>query len=125
VAKSSRHAWISSCSLSRQNIHERCNLGARHRWGIENSFLVEKHHGYQYAHCFSHNWQAMKGYHFLMQLGRLINILAQSTAYLAKLVRRMGVRDLIQFLKETCRAPWLDAGRIRALLVSTHQLRLE
>jgi hypothetical protein len=27
--------------------HERCNLGARHRWGVEAGFLVEKHQGYQ------------------------------------------------------------------------------
>ncbi|MGH9448871.1 MAG: transposase family protein, partial [Terriglobia bacterium] len=56
VEKTSRHAWLSSQPLHRDNIHERCNLGARHRWGIENSFLVEKRHGYQYEHCFSHNW---------------------------------------------------------------------
>lgn len=31
VTKTSRHAWISSEPLTRENIHERCNLGARHR----------------------------------------------------------------------------------------------
>jgi len=43
VQKTARHAWISSVLLSRENVHERCNLGARHRWGIEEGILLEKH----------------------------------------------------------------------------------
>jgi hypothetical protein len=125
VQKQSRHAWISSEPLSYQNVHERCNLGARHRWGIESSFLVEKHQGYQYEHCFSLNWNAMRGYHFLMRIGHLINILAQKTKYLAGLVRRRGVRGMIRFLVETCTGPWLDAERIHASLASPCQIRLE
>ena len=125
VQKSSRHAWISSEVLSGKNVHEFCNLGARHRWGIENSFLIEKHHGYQYEHAFSHNWNAMKGYHFLMRLSHLINLLAQKTALLAKLVESRGVRGLIQFLRETCKSPWLDANRISALSAIPCQLRLD
>jgi hypothetical protein len=125
VQKSSRHAWISSEPLNRENVHKRCNLMARHRWGIENSFLVEKHHGYQYEHCFSYNWNAMRGYHFLMRLAHLINALAQKTERLARLIRRTGIRGLNQLLRETCSSPWLDAERIRALLASPCQLRLE
>jgi len=125
VQKSSRHVWISSEPLHHGNIHERCNLGARHRWGIENCFLVEKCHGYQYEHCFSQNWNAMKGYHFLMRLGHLINILAQNSGCLAGLARRRGLRGLIQFLRETFSGPWLDPERIHALLASPSQLRLE
>ena len=123
--KTSRHAWISSQPLNRDNVHERCNLGARHRWGIENNILVEKHHGYEYQHCFSENWKAMKGYHFLMRFGHLINILAQNTAFLAKMVYRLGVRGIIQFIRDTCKGPWLDADRIRQLQASPLQLRLE
>ena len=37
VIKNSRHAWVSSHPLSYQNVLERCNQGARFRWGIENS----------------------------------------------------------------------------------------
>jgi len=125
TGKRSKHAWLSSEPLRRENVHERCNLGARHRWGIENHFLVEKRHGYQYEHCFSQNWNALKGYHFLMRLGHLINILARNTARLARLVCRMGVRGLIGLLRETCSGPWLDAQRIRLVLQSPCQIRLE
>jgi hypothetical protein len=123
--KTSRHVWISSEPLNRGNVHPRCNLGARHRWAIESQNLVEKHHGYQYEHCFSENWNAMRGYHFLMHIGHLINILAQKTARLAKAVLRLGVRGLIRFIRETCKGPWLDAERIRQLNASSPQLRLE
>lgn len=123
--KTSRHVWISSQPLNRDNVHDRCNLGARHRWGIENNILVEKHHGYEYEHCFSENWRAMKGYHFLMRLGHFINIVAQKTEFLAKMVRRWGVRGVIQFIRDTCKGPWLNAERIRQLHASPLQLRLE
>ncbi|HXM21187.1 MAG TPA: transposase family protein [Terriglobales bacterium] len=125
VEKTSRHAWISSQPLSRSNVHELCNLGARHRWAIESSILVEKRHGYQYEHCFSKNWEAMRGYHFLMRLGHLINILAQKTERLAQIARKRGLRGLIQFIRDTCKGPWLDADRIRQLHASSLQLRLE
>jgi hypothetical protein len=125
VTKTSRHAWISSHALNRDNLHERCNLGARHRWAIESNILVEKQHGYQYEHCFSYNWEAMRGYHYLMRLGHLINVLAQNTARLARICRSRGIRGLIDFLRETCSGPWLDADRITALLASPMQLRLE
>ena len=45
VPKENKHAWISSRPLSRLNVHSRCNLAARYRWGIEGAFLVEKHQG--------------------------------------------------------------------------------
>lgn len=78
VTMQSRHAWISSKPLDKFNVHKRCNLGARHRWCIESGFLVEKRHGYQYEHMFAYNWNAMKGYHYLMRLGHLINVLSHN-----------------------------------------------
>lgn len=123
--KTSRHVWISSEPLNRDNVHERCNLSAHHRWGIENNILVEKRHGYRYEHCFSENRNPMRGYHFLMRLGHLINILSQTTARLAEIVRRRGVRGCTQFLRDTCKGPWLDAERIRRLHAKPLQLRLE
>jgi len=123
--KTSRHVWLSSETLNRGNVHERCNLTARHRWAIENNILVEKHHGYQYQHLFSQNWSAMRGYHFLMRLGRLINVLAHKTARLAQFIRSRGIRGLIHFIRDTCKGPWLDAERVRRIIDSDPQLRLE
>ena len=124
VTKKSRHAWISNKLLCRQNLHERCNLSARHRWGIESGILVEKRHGYQYEHIFSYNWNAMKGYHYLMRLGHLINILAIYSERLVKMVRELGVRGFIRFIRDTITGPWLDPVWVKKRLAAPFQLRL-
>jgi hypothetical protein len=124
VSKSSRHAWISSEPINRRNIHERCNLGARHRWGIESGFLVEKRHGYQYEHCFSYNWAAMKGYHYLMRLGHTFNILTQYSEALCKTIRDLGARGFIHFMRQTLAGPWFDLSWVAQRLNAPFQLRL-
>ncbi|MES9857822.1 MAG: transposase family protein, partial [Sedimenticola sp.] len=107
IPKHSRHAWISSRPLNRNNLHERCNLGARYRWGIEACILVEKHQGYHYEHSFALNWQAMKGYHYLMRLAHLFNTLARFSCALAKVFKKLGVRGFIAFVYSTLTGPWL------------------
>ena len=124
VPKNSLHAWISSEPINRGNIHERCNLGARHRWGIEAGFLVEKRHGYQYEHCFSYNWAAMKGYHYLMRLGHTFNILAQYSEALCKTIRDLGARGFIRFIRQTLIGPWFDPFWVAERLNAPFQLRL-
>lgn len=124
VTKKSRHAWISRMPLCRHNLHERCNLNGRHRWDIESGILVEKRHGYQYEHIFSYDWNAMMGYHYLMRLGHLINILAIYSERLLKMVRELGVRGFIRFIRETISGPWLDPLLIQRRLAAPFQLRL-
>jgi hypothetical protein len=124
VEKSGRHLWISSKPLHRTNLHERCNLGARSRWTIETGFLVEKHHGYQYEHCFAYNWNAMRGYHYLMQLGHMFNIMARYSERLAKIVKDTGIRGLVAFVRQTMTSPWLDRAWIEERLAAPYQLRL-
>jgi len=124
VHKRSFHAWISSEALNRRNVHERCNLGARHRWGIENGILVEKHHGYRYEHSFSYDWNAMRGYHYLMRLGHAINVLAQYSSALIKMVRQLSVQGFIRFVRETLTGPWLDTEQVKQRMSAAFQLRL-
>lgn len=125
VPKCSRHAWISSRPLNRNNLHERCNLGARHRWGIEACILVEKHQGYHYEHGFALDWQAMKGYHYLMRLAHLFNTLARFSCALAKVCKKLGVQGFITFVYSTLTGPWLAPDEVEARLNRTFQLRLE
>lgn len=125
VEKQSRHVWISELPLCRRSVHERCNLGARHRWGIESSILVEKHQGYQYEHCFSYQWDVMRGYHYLMRLGHALNVLACHSYVLAKYVRDLGVRGLIAFVRNTIASPWIDADELRKIAATPCQLKLE
>lgn len=123
--KSARHAWLSSRPITRGNAHERCNLGARYRWGIEAGFLVEKHQGYHYEHAFALDWNAMKGYHYLMRMAHLFNTLARFARHLKALYAELGVRGAIAFIRQSCAAPWLDPERIRTLLSQPFQLQLE
>jgi hypothetical protein len=124
VDKSSRHVWLSSKPLDKNNLHERCNLGARSRWCIETGILVEKHHGYRYEHCFSYNWNAMKGYHALMRLGHMFNVLARYSEKLSNIVKDTGVRGLTRFIRETMANPWLDYSWLEKRLATPFQLRL-
>jgi hypothetical protein len=124
VTRTSRHVWLSCKPLNQRNVHERCNLGARHRWGIEEGILVEKCHGYHYEHLFSHDWNAMRGYHYLMRIGHTLNILAQYGTALNKLVQTLGVRGFIDFVRETMAGPWLNVEQVREALARPYQLRL-
>jgi hypothetical protein len=100
-------------------------LGARYRWGIEAGFLVEKCQGYHYEHAFALDWNAMKGYHYLMRMAHLFNTLARFARHLKALYAELGVRGAIAFIRQSCAAPWLDPGRVRALLSQPFQLQLE
>ena len=77
--KYSEHTWISSIPISIDNVHELLNLGARKKEAIEDSINTEKNRGYHYKHLFSHDWNAMKGFHLLMRLGHALNALSQFT----------------------------------------------
>jgi hypothetical protein len=124
IVKNSRHVWLSSSPLSTGNVHRRCNLAARHRWAIESGILVEKRYGYCYEHCFAYSWSAMKGYHYLMRIAHLLNVLAQYSSQLVKLVEELGARGLVQFIRQTLSGPWIDAERVRKALAQQRQLRL-
>jgi len=124
VTRTSRHAWLSSKALTKQNLHERCNLAARHRWGIEEAILVEKHHGYHYEHLFSYDWNAMKGYHYLMHTGHALNVLARYSEQLYEVVTKKGVRPFIEYLRESLVASWIDPDRLYDRQSPSPQLRL-
>jgi hypothetical protein len=124
VTKENQHAWISSRPLSRLNVHTRCNLAARYRWGIEGAFLVEKHQGYAYEHAFAKQWNAMKGYHYLMRLAHLLNTLARFSKELAALFSGLGVQAAIGFIRNTLTGPWLDPQDIAQRLNRPFRLRL-
>ncbi len=124
LSKTSKHAWISSTALNKKNLHERCNLAARHRWNIENEILVEKHNGYSYEHCFSYDWNAMKGYHYLMRLGHALNVMALYSERLKKDVREKTMKGLVAFVRETLMFSLLDVSFVETYITARYQIRL-
>lgn len=123
--KITRYAWISSRPLTHQNVFNRCTKMARYRWKIENNFLVEKHEGYNFEHCYSYNWQAMKGFHYLMKAGHFLNAMAINSEILLEYVIESGIRGFIADLcTALCGAP-LDTKRIRDIAEAKHLWKLK
>ena len=50
----------------------------------------------------------------LMRLGHALNVLARYSTGLAKYVRDLGVRSLIDFVRQTIANPWLKKKSARA-----------
>jgi len=94
--KKTEYAWLSSSKLTVENVFERCTLIARRRWRLENNFHVEKHDGYSYEHCFSYNWNAMKGYHCLMKFAHFLNTFIVHSELIANYVVAESVKGLIE-----------------------------
>lgn len=106
--KESRYAWLSSKPLTENNVFYRCTNLARLRWQIEINFLVEKHQGYEFEHCYSYTWNAMKGFHFLMKIGHFMNVMALNSELLKDKVEEIGIRGFIKLLKLACEGTTLD-----------------
>jgi len=121
----STHVWISGKPLAANNVHERCNLGARLRWAIEDSNNTEKRRGYCYEQAFSYNWRAMCGFHHLMRLAHLIHAVAFATQRVVKLVRKMGIREFLTFVKETLKGRWISKIWAEQFLLRSMQEQLE
>jgi len=124
VEKAGRNAWISSVPLSRKNIHQRCNLMARKRWLHENNILKEKHQGYHYEHVFAYDFDAMRGYHYLMHIARMLNEMMLYSVNLFEEVRAVGIQVFIAQLFAVMRHRELETERLRKIKDSPGQLRL-
>ncbi|MFO7952371.1 MAG: hypothetical protein R6U91_06160 [Bacillota bacterium] len=122
--KAGRHAWISSVPLSGKNIHERCNLMARKRWLHENNILKEKHQGYHYEHVFAYDFDAMRGYHYLMHIARMLNEMMLYSVNLFEEVKAVGIQAFLKKLFCVMRHRELETERLRKLKEYPGQLRL-
>ena len=122
--KKTRYCWLSSEQLTKRNIFDRCTRMGRYRWRIENNILTEKHQGYEYEHCYSYTWNAMEGYHYLMKIGRFLNVIATHSELLTSRVKAVGIRGFISSLKKALGCILLDRDRIRQVAESNYQLRL-
>jgi hypothetical protein len=116
IASASRAlwSWISGQRLNADKIVARCNRAGRHRWAIEAEFMVEKRHGDHFEHAFSYDWTALKGWHYLMKLARLLNVLTLWPEVGADLLNRRGYRDTVRFLYETWTGRWLSREFLHA-----------
>jgi len=124
VKKKRKFAWLSFKEITKGNVEKRCKYIGRARWNIETQNLVEKHHGYSYEHCFSYNWNAMRGYHYLMHLGHIINLLTLYSKNMIKNVKERGVRGTVKLLKKIF-SNILDYEILNSMINVRYQVRLE
>ena len=124
VEKRSTFAWVSFKIITLRNIERRCNCIGRPRWNIETQNLVEKYNGYSYTHCFSYDWDTMRGYHYLMHLGHIINILTlYSTNFIGR-IKKKGAQGTIALIWLAFEGALLDTERIKIEINRKYQIRL-
>lgn len=123
--KETRYAWISSRPITKKNVFMRCTKMARYRWKIENNFLIEKHEGYNFEHCYSYDWQAMKGFHYLMKVGHFLNTMAVNSELLTEYVNQSGIRGFISDLYLSLSGAVLDVQKITAIVRKKHIWKLK
>lgn len=123
--KESRYAWLSSRPLTAKNVFTRCTKLARYRWKIESNFLIEKHEGYYFEHCYSYDWQAMKGFHYLMKVGHFLNVMAVNSELLLQYVNDSGIRGFINDLWVALSGAVLDIQRIADIVETRHVWKLK
>lgn len=119
-----RYVWISSEPLNRGNVHALCNLAARRRWLHENNILEEKHQGYNYEHIYSYDWDAMRGYHYLMHIAHFLNELAIHSLNLMEYVKDIGIGAILDWFRISMTYLEHDPEQLRLLREAPGQLRL-
>lgn len=118
-------SWISSIPAQLDNLHELLNCGARKQALIEDSINTVKNRGYHYKHVFSHDWNAMQGFHFLMRLAQAINAISEFEKKLKKYVKGLGCSATLKLIKDTLFNPWLPLEWYEAQRLATSPLRLQ
>jgi len=58
----------------------------------------------------------MVGFHYLMQIGRFINVLLVHSEFLEKKVTELGITGLLAFIFKTCTADVVDLSRIATIV---------
>ena len=89
-----------------------------------NISLKEKRQGYHYEHIFSHDFDAMRGYHYLMHIARMLNEMAFHSVSLTEHVKTVGFRDFIKDFKEAMINTGLDKEMLIGISKSPGRLRL-
>jgi len=90
----------------------------------ENNILKEKHQGYHYEHIFAADFDAMRGYHYLMHIGRMLNEMALHSIHLVEQVKAVGIQAFLHQFRAVMIHRELDTKRLRRLSESPGQLRL-
>lgn len=126
--QTTRWVWLSSFRLNANNCPKIANAGGRQRWKIENQgFNTQKNGGYNLEHAYSQDYNAMKNFYTLLQLGHALSQLMEHGSLLKPVLHKLygSVRDFTQTLLEHLRYYGTTLAEHRALLDQPYQIRLD
>ncbi len=66
----------------------------------------------------------MRGYHYLMRIGLMLNVLVQFSESLFKTIKEKGLKVFFEFIFVTISGALLDVSRVKKHLSGPIQLRL-
>ena len=66
----------------------------------------------------------MEGYHYLMKIGRFLNVMAANSELLNEQVKELGIRGFFKKLWKICNTVFLDHERILLAVDKIQQWRL-
>jgi len=120
--------WLSSFRLNANNGVQIANIGGRQRWKIENQgFNMQKNGGYNLEHEYSEDYNAMKNFYILLQLGHMLSQLLEHGNLIKPVLFKLygSLRDFTQELLEELRHRGTSASELEALLAVEYQIRLD
>lgn len=119
--------WICNLKITKTNYKHLSNQGGRCRWKIENQgFKAQKKEGFELEHAYSQNYNAIKCFHFLLQIAHTIKQLMVKGNLLKNIVRAFG--SFKNFSREFLFAfsrQLIDGGNILKSLAQPYQIRLD
>jgi len=123
-----RFVWLTNIRITRKNCVEIANSGGRQRWKIENpGFNTQKNGGYNLEHVYCEDYNGMKNFYILLQLGHLLSQLMEHGNLLKPVLLKLygSLRDFTEELREELRRSGTSAREYAELLAKAFQIRLD
>lgn len=115
--ETTRFAWLTDLSVTRNTVVDIATKGGRHRWHIENQgFNRQKNSGFNLEHVFTTHPEVFKSYYYLLQIAHMILQVLENGSLLRDLAAACGQTPLQLFgsLKNIARR-LLESIRYRPL----------
>ena len=118
--------WLTNLIVKERNCFDIANYGGRRRWKIENEgYNEQKNGGYDLEHIYCHEYNAMKNFYLLLQLGHMINQLLEKGSLIKKdLFKKLGgIRKITEALKAEFIYSIINEIQLQLLLQQKIQIR--
>lgn len=125
--KKTKFTWICKPKIIKANYKDLANKGGRCRWKIENQgFKAQKKEGFELEHAYSQDYNAIKCFHYLLQIAHLIRQLMIKGNLLKNILKVFG--SFKNFTREFLYAftrQLIDTTNILKNLDQPYQIRID